>query len=78
MAPYLYVSTGVDFVNSISRGPACFSIQVVTLNKHCVVTEASHPHVPLALTLELNALTNVKPGKGERRAWNKRNRGKWE
>lgn len=64
--PYLDVSARVDFVNSVSRGSACLSVQVVTLNKHCVVTEASHPHISLALTLQLNPLANVKSGSEER------------
>lgn len=72
--PYLDVSAGVDFVNSISGGSAGFPVQVVTLNKHCVVTEASHPHISLAFTLKLNPFANVKPGRGERRAGNKGNR----
>lgn len=50
-------------MNSISGGPAGLSVQVVTLDKHCVVTEASHPHVSLTFTLQLDPFTNVKPGK---------------
>lgn len=64
--PYLDVSAGVDFVNSISRGSACLPVQVVALNKHCVITEASHPHISLALTLQLNPFANVKPGGEDR------------
>lgn len=64
--PYLDVSTGVDFVNSVSRGSARLPVQVVTLNKHSVVTEASHPHISLALTLQLNPFADVKPGGKER------------
>lgn len=58
---YLDVSTGVDFVNSISRGSTRFSVQVVTLNKHCMVTKASHPDISLTFTLQLDPFTNVKP-----------------
>lgn len=61
-------------MNSVSRGSARLSVQVVTLNKHCVVTEASYPYVSLTLTLKLNPLANVKPGRGKRRAGNKENR----
>lgn len=64
---YLDVSAGVDFVNSISRRSTRLSVQVVALNKHRVVTQASHPHVALALTLKLNAFADVKPGRGEQR-----------
>lgn len=64
---YLDVSTGVDFVHGVPWGPACLSVQVVTLDKHSVVTEASHPHVPLALALQLNPFANVKPKGGENR-----------
>lgn len=63
---YLDVSTGVDFVNSVSGGSARFSVQIVTLDKHCVVTEASHPHISLTFTLQLDSFTNVKPGREER------------
>lgn len=62
---YLDVSAGVDFVNSISRGSTGLSVQIVALNKHCVVTQAAHPHVPLALTLKLNAFADVKPERGQ-------------
>lgn len=64
--PYLDVSAGVDFVNSVSRGSARLSVQVVTLNKHSVVTEASHPYISLTLTLQLDPFANVKPGGEER------------
>lgn len=64
---YLDVSAGVDFMNSISRGPTRLSVQIVALNKHRVVTQAPHPHVPLALTLKLNTFANVKPERG--RQW---------
>lgn len=64
--PYLDVSAGVDFVNSVSGGSACLSVQIITLNKHGVVTEASHPHVSLAFTLKLNPFANVKPEKGKK------------
>lgn len=63
--PYLDVSAGIDFVNSVSGGSARLSVQVVTLNEHSVVTEASHPHVSLALTLQLNSFADVKPGRQE-------------
>ena len=63
--PYLDVSAGVDFVNSVSGGSTRLSVQVVTLNEHGVVTEASHPHVSLALTLQLNPFANVKPVRRE-------------
>lgn len=56
---HLDVSTGVDFVNSVSRGSACLSVQVVALDKHSMVAEAPHPHVTLALTLQLNAFADV-------------------
>ena len=65
LCAHLDVSAGVYFVHSVSRGSAGFSVQVVTLNKHCVVTEASHPHIPLPLTLQLNPFANVKPGREE-------------
>lgn len=58
---HLDVRAGVDFVNGVSGGSTRLSVQVVTLDKHCVVTEASHPHVSLALTLQLNPFTDVKP-----------------
>lgn len=54
-------------MHGVPWGPACLSVQVVTLDKHSVVTEASHPHVPLALALQLNPFADVKPwgeGKG--------------
>lgn len=62
---YLDVSAGVDFVNSISRGSTGLSVQIVALDKHRVVTQAAHPHVPLALTLKLNAFADVKPERGQ-------------
>lgn len=62
---YLDVGTGVDFVNSISRRSPRLPVQIVALNKHRVVTQASHPHVPLALTLQLNAFADVQPERGE-------------
>lgn len=63
---YLDVSAGVDFVNSISGRSTRLPVQVVALNKHGVVTQAAHPHVALALTLQLHAFADVKPGRGER------------
>lgn len=62
---YLDVSAGVDFVNGVSGGSTRLPVQIVALNKHGVVTQASHPHVALALALKLNAFANVKPGRGE-------------
>lgn len=53
-------------MNGVSRGSACLPVQVVTLDKHGVVTEASHPHVALALALQLYAFADVKSGVGER------------
>lgn len=60
---YLDVSAGVDFVHSVSWGSARLPVQIIALNKHSVVAEASHPHIPLALTLQLDTFTDVKPGK---------------
>lgn len=64
--PYLDVSAGVDFVNSVSGGSARLSVQIITLNKHGVVTEASHPYVSLAFTLKLNPFANMKPERGKK------------
>lgn len=48
-------------MNGVSRGSACLSVQVVALDKHSVVTEAPHPHIALALALQLNAFADVEP-----------------
>lgn len=64
---YLDVSAGVDFVNSISRRATRLPVQIVALNKHRVVTQAAHPHVPLALALQLHAFADVKPERGEQK-----------
>lgn len=58
---HLDVSTGVDLVNSISRGASCLSVQVVALYKHGMVAQTAHPHIPFTFALQLHALTNVEP-----------------
>lgn len=62
---YLDVSAGVDFVNGVSGGPTRLPVQIVALDKHGVVTQASHPHIALALALKLDAFADVKPERGE-------------
>ena len=52
-------------MNSVTGGAAHLSVQVVTLNEHCVVAEAADPHVSLALTLQLDAYTDVEPAREE-------------
>lgn len=64
---YLDVSAGVDFVNGVSGGPTRLPVQIVALDKHGVVTQASHPHVALTLALKLDAFADVKPERGEQR-----------
>ena len=58
---HLNVGLGVYLVYSVARSPASLVVQVVALDKHTVVAEASNPHLSLVLCLQLNALSNVKP-----------------
>lgn len=58
---HLNISSGVDLMNPVSRRSAGLAVKVETLDKHRVVTKASHPDVPLTPTLQLNPPTNVKP-----------------
>lgn len=62
---YLYVGTGVNFMYSITRSSSGLTVQIITLNKHSVITETANPNVTLALTLQLNTFTDMKPT-GER------------
>lgn len=50
-------------MHGVSGGTASLSIQVVALHEDCMVTEATHPHITLTFTFQLDALTNVQPGK---------------
>lgn len=59
LQPHLDVSTGVDLVNCISRGTSSLSIQVVALDKHCVVTQTTHPDVSFTFALQLDSFANV-------------------
>lgn len=58
---YLNEGSWVDLVNSIPWRSPCLPVQVVTLHEDSMVTKATHPHVPLPTTLQLNTFTNVKP-----------------
>lgn len=61
--PHLDVRTRVDLMHGVSGGTSSLSIQVVALHKDSVVAEAAHPHITFALTLQLDALTNVQSRK---------------
>lgn len=56
---YLNVGTGIDLVHSVSRGPASLAVQVVALDEHSVVTQATHPQVALSFALQLDTFSNV-------------------
>lgn len=58
---YLDVGTGVNLVDGVTRSSSSLAVQIIALDKHSVVTETAHPHVPLAFTLQLNTFTDVKP-----------------
>lgn len=62
---HLNVSTGVDLVNCVSRGTSSLSIQVITLHKHCMITQTAHPDISFTFTLQLDAFANVEPEDGK-------------
>lgn len=57
----LYICTGVDLVNSVTRCSASFAVQVVTLHKDGVVTKAPDPNVTFTFTLQLHSFAYVQP-----------------
>lgn len=48
-------------MNGVSGSSSRLPVQVVALHKDGVVAQAAHPHVPLALALQLHPFADVKP-----------------
>lgn len=49
----------VNFVNGIAGRAACFAVQVIALNEHRMVAEASQPNVAFTAKIQLNTFAYV-------------------
>lgn len=53
-------SRWVNLVHSITRRATSFSVQIVALNEHRMIAEASQPNIAFAAQIKLNAFSYVK------------------
>jgi hypothetical protein len=62
-----YASRWINLVHGIAGCSASFAIQVVALNEHRVITEASQPDIAFSTEIELNAFAYMQTAGGERK-----------
>lgn len=63
-----YACRRVDLMHGIARCSASLAIQVVALNEHRVIAEASQPDIAFSAEIELNAFAYMQTGRREKDA----------